>query len=175
MKATLRIAALILLAIVLAGCSRDEQPAADSVRPDSADLGTDSGEGDGRRALEEPLPNGTELTFSHHLRRDFIQEVNPGEFQRRLRIEHFEPDRQHAIAAITKDLVAAGYRAGSPREIGEDRTRISFSHKKEGRMTVTVLENVGLSHPAGTGLIYIHIPVEAPVDEGTDNQKSNRP
>lgn len=168
MKAMLRVTALIMLAALIVGCSRDEQPAGESARTDA-----DAGEGVSRRAVEESLPNGAELTFPHHLRRDFIEEVAPGEFQRRLRVEHFEPDRQHAVNAITEDLVAADYRAGSPRAVGEDRTRINFKHKQDGRMTVTVLENVGLTHPSATGLIYIHIPVEAPVDAdiGDDQER----
>lgn len=153
----------LLLAVALASCSRDEQAPAAPTEPAGADQSAADADANAR-SLSDPLPNGMKLSFPYHLRRDGIEEVDPGVFQRRVRIEYIGLDQQEAIEAITADHVAAGYKTGKVTELDNGRVRMNFRHENEDRTTVTVLEGVSVTHASATGMIYIHIPVEAPAN-----------
>lgn len=161
MKARIRLAALLLLATVITGCSPDGQRGTESAQsaPPAANA-----EGQPRQ-LKKALPYGIQLGFAYHLRRDRVEEVKAGTFQRRIRVEYLDLGQQQAADAITADLTAAGYQAGAPKRLDDGRIRIAFKQEKRRTIAVTIREGGKLQHPSAKGMIYINIPVKAPTSK----------
>ena len=81
-----RLAGMAVLGAALIACSHQESPTAVTGQPVT---GTQEAPGAAARAsrLEKPLAKGVRLGFSHHLRRDRIEETKPGVFRRRVLLE----------------------------------------------------------------------------------------
>lgn len=156
MKIWIHFAALTLLATVLAGCSRDDQPGSEPVQP-VADAGTDAA----NKPLKKPLAKNMALSFTYHLRRDRVEEVKPDVFRRRVMIEYLGLSQQQAANALISDMAAAGYMVNSERLEDDGRTRLSFQKGKR-KITAVVRHGGKLQNPGATGAILISIPAKAP-------------
>lgn len=154
MKTWIHLATLTLLATVLAGCSRDGQSGTEPVQPTAA------AEAAGAKHLKKPLAKNVTLGFAYHLRRDRVEEVKPGVFQRRIYVEYLGLDQQQAADALIADLAAAGYRSSSKR-LDDGRLQLVFQKNKH-KIRATVREGGKLQNPAARGMIRIDVPAKAP-------------
>jgi hypothetical protein len=159
MKARIQLAALLLPAILLAGCSRDAQPpvaasAQSGAEPAAARATT--------KHLKHALPKGIQLDFAYNLRRDRVEQTKSGAYRRKVRLEYLDIDREQALAALTADITAAGYKAGKPKQVKGDGIRVVFKQKNQPTIAATVRADGKLKHPSARGLIYLSMPAKAP-------------
>jgi len=153
MKARIHLAALMLLAIMLAGCSRDGQSSSESITPAATDAAT-------AKQLKKPLAKGVALSFAYHLRRDRVEEVKPEVFRRRIRMEYLGMDQQQAADALAADMSAAGYEVSAER-LEDGRDRLVFQKGKQ-KIRAFVRHGGKLQNPEAKGVILVEIPAKAP-------------
>lgn len=153
MKAWTHLATLTLLAAVLAGCTRDDQSGNEPAQP-VAEVAT-------TKQLKKPVARDVSLTFTYHLRRDRVEEVKPGVFQRRILVEYVNLDQQQAANAISANMIAAGYHTAESAQLDDGRIRMIFQKGKQ-KIRVLVREGGKLQNPEAKGLIRIDVPAKAP-------------
>ena len=160
MKTWIRPASLAMFALALAACSRGDQPAGDATQP-VADAVIDTPAASEGRTLKKPLAKGVELGFSHHVRRDRVEETKPGVFRRRVLLEYLGMQQQQAAGALIADMAEAGYDVASRRTEADGRIRLTF---QKGKRKITALVRHGgkLQNSAATGAILVSIPAKAP-------------
>jgi hypothetical protein len=144
---------LLMLAVVLAGCSRQAEPAGEPAEPAIETVQA--------RQLKKPIAKGVNLDFTYHLRSDRLREVKPGKFQRRVLVEYVGMDQQQAADAVSAALSSAGFEATATRQLEDGRLRLDF---KKGKKKIRVLVRDGgkLRHADAAGLIRFDIPAKAP-------------
>ncbi|MCD9027310.1 hypothetical protein LDO26_03660 [Luteimonas sp. BDR2-5] len=157
MKSRIQIAALMLLVLALAGCSREQATDTGAAQPEAP---TNSAAADDTRKVGR-LPRGTELNFPYHLVQDRVREHNPGSFYRRIRVEYLDIDEQQAIDAITAALEESGWAAGQPRRLDNGDTRINFKPEKGRPVMVRVRPGAEDKHPSANGVIVLDFPISA--------------
>src|SRR5690606_12880062 len=135
MKTWMRLAAVAVLATILAACSREDRPTAETVQP-VADIDTAATV----KALKRPLARGVDLSFDHHLRRDRVEETKSGVFRRRVLIEYLALEQQQAASTLISDMAKADYKLASERTQEDGRIRITF---QKGKRKITALVRHG--------------------------------
>ena len=157
MKTTTQLATLLLPVLLLAGCSRDVPAGAESAQAAATQATA--------RHLKRVLPKGIVPSFAYNLRRDRVELARSGQYKRVIQLEYLDIDQRQALATLTADITAAGYKAGKPKQVPGDRIRVAFKQDKQPTIAVTVGTGGKLKHPSARGLVYIILPAKAPAAE----------
>lgn len=81
--------------------------------------------------LREPLPDGMSFDFAFNTVYDKVLTAKDGSPRRRVIVEFLQGTAEVASESVRNELVAAGYRAGKPRD-EEGGIRLNYSRKSDG-------------------------------------------
>ena len=154
MNTRTQIVSCLMLATTLAACGPNQAPSVETAPAIPAAAAPTPHTGPSTQ-----LPGGIALTLPHTVRQDTVREVKPGVYQRRVRADYPDMDRQQAVNALIADFSAAGYQAVESRQLEDGRTFLVFNDSTNTRVSARV---GGGKKPGAGGNVQIHLPAPSP-------------
>ena len=137
MKRVLKVAGIAALSIALSACGEKapEQPVAPAT-PAPSEPATPEPAPVAPAATQASLPGGFVVPFEHSITKDRTVTLENGKQQRRVQMEVFGKDMKELERQMDEALAAAGYKAGTPKIEGTQR---SVNFRRDGQVVVLLV------------------------------------
>lgn len=154
---------IVAMALVVAGCSRQDAPVAPVEKPVTADQVSRPGSEPPRHAEEgdQGLPSGISLPFRHEIRTEKVLRREGRDDVRRVDVEYLEGDQLGVYDQTARALTSAGFKLRARNTTSNGYIRASFAKSGYGAVVLIVTPTMGDMTPrnaAAIGRVVFDLP-----------------